>query len=293
MQNIFTKILIYGILYPISLLPLNILYFFARIMQFFVFKVFRYRKDVILTNLQTSFPDKTKKDISLIYKAFQNHLCNIFIEGVKLLTLSKKELFKRYKCKNPELANQYATAGKSIILMSAHYNNWEWMVLSLSLQFDFHGVGVGAPNSNKVFEKIINKARTRYGTEVVFADKVRDTFLQYEKGKKQVAYMMLSDQSPVSVAKSYITQFLNQPSAMIYGAEYFAKKYDYPVLYYVVNQYKTGYYEIELRPISSTPQSENYGGIIEKYIAHLEKDIQSAPAYWLWSHKRWKHKISL
>jgi len=198
---------------------------------------------------------------------------------------------KRYRCVNPEMVNDYFKQKKSVILMSSHYNNWEWMVLSLSLQFDFHGIGVGKPNSNKVFEKIINKARTRYGTEVIFADTVRNDIKKYDQEQKQCAYMMLSDQNPPNVEKSYITRFMNQPSAMIYGAEYFAKKYNYPVLYYVVKQRKRGYYEIEIKKITDNPQNEPYGSIIEKYIHYLQQTICEKPEFWLWSHKRWKHKV--
>jgi KDO2-lipid IV(A) lauroyltransferase len=247
--------------------------------------------EVVRRNLSNSFPGKSKKELKIIERQYYRHLVNLFVEGIKLLTLSKKTLMKRYYCINPDLANEYYTKGKSIILMSSHYNNWEWMVLSLSMQFKFHGIGVGKPNTNKVFEKIINRARTRYGTEVVFADTVRETVHNYDRLHKVCAYMMLCDQSPGNVKKSYITTFMNQPSSMIYGAEYFAKKYDYPVLYYVVNQKKRGYYEIELTKITDNPQAVPYGSIIEDYIRYLQRDIANHPPFWLWSHKRWKHHI--
>jgi len=286
-----TRIAIYGFLYPLSLLPLSVLYGIGAGIRFFVYTIFHYRLKVVRKNLKKSFPYKSDNELKTIEQKYYRHLANLFVEGIKLLTISKKTLIKRYYCKNPEIVNAYFTQGQSVILMSSHYNNWEWMVLSLSMQFDFHGIGVGKPNSNKVFEKIINKARTRYGTEVIFADTVRDTILQYDQQQKFCAYMMLCDQSPANVEKSYITTFLNQPSAMIYGAEYFAKKYNYPVFYYVVKQTKRGYYEIELTKITDTPQSEPYGNIIEEYVKKLQQDIEQKPQFWLWSHRRWKHKL--
>jgi KDO2-lipid IV(A) lauroyltransferase len=287
-----TKIGIYCFLYPLSLLPMRLLYGIGAGIRFFLCHIFHYRKEVIINNLRKSFPQKTEKELAEIMQKYYVHLCNIFMEGVKLLTLSKKSLMKRYHCKNPQTVNAYFTQGKSVILLSSHYNNWEWMVLSLSMQFYFHGIGVGKPNSNKVFEKIINRARTRYGTEVVFADTVRDVIQQYDQQQKQCAYMMLCDQNPPNVEKSYKTMFLHQYSAMIYGGEYFAKKYNYPVFYYVVKQIKRGYYEIELTEITHTPQTDSYGSIIEKYVKYLQQDIEYQPQFWLWSHKRWKHKIT-
>ncbi|MDR0368444.1 MAG: lysophospholipid acyltransferase family protein [Bacteroidales bacterium] len=285
------RIVIYGFLYPLSLLPLPVLYGMGGCIRFFIYRVFRYRVEVVRTNLGNAFPEKSKKELRAIEKAYYKHLVDLFMEGVKLLTLSRKHLMKRYHCENPDTVNDYFKQGKSVILLSSHYNNWEWLVLSLSMQFLHHGIGVGKPNSDKVFEKIVNRARTRYGTEVVFADTVREVFARNEKENKRCAYMMLADQSPASVEKSYITMFLHQPSAMIYGGEYFAKKYNYPVLYYVVKKKARGYYTIVLKNITDTPQQLFQGEIIETYVKYLEQDIEENPQCWLWSHKRWKHTI--
>jgi len=288
----FTRIGIYCFLYPLSLLPMRVLYGIGAGVRFFLCRVFRYRQKVVRENLKKSFPQKTESELAAIERNYYVHLCNLFVEGVKLLTISKKSLMRRYRCVNAGVVNTFFEKGKSVILLSSHYNNWEWMVLSLSMQFSHHGVGVGKANSNKVFEKIINRARTRYGTEVIFADRIREAMENYAQSGKRCAYMMLSDQNPPNVEKSYKTTFLNQPSAMLYGSEYFAKKYDFPVFYYVVKQRKRGHYEIELTQITDTPQSEPYGSIIEQYIKQLERDICEKPEFWLWSHKRWKHKIN-
>lgn len=287
-----TWIAIYGFLYPLSLLPLSILYGIGTCIRFFTYTVFHYRVQVVQENLKKSFPDKSEKELYAIERAYYKHLTNLVMEGVKGLTISRKNLMKRYYCQQPDIVNNYFEQGKSVILLSSHYNNWEWMVLSLSMQFSHHGIGVGKANSNKVFEKVINKARTRYGTEVVFADTIRNVFEKNDKQDILCSYMMLSDQSPASVEKSYITTFLHQPSAMIFGGEYFAKKYNYPVIYYAVKQIKRGYYEIVLENITDTPQQLPQGEIIDKYIHYLEKDINQNPQFWLWSHRRWKHKLN-
>ena len=287
-----TKIAVYCLLYPLSLLPMAILYGVAKIIYLVLYQLIRYRINVTRTNLKNSFPTFSRSKLKQIEKAYYVHLCNLFVEGVKMLSISRKELMKRYRCKNPELVNQYFEQKKSVILMSSHYNNWEWMVLSLAMQFKHHGIGVGKENSNKSFEKTINLFRTRYGTEVVFAKTIRDVFQQYDNQQKPTAYMMLSDQAPGSVKNPFMVNFLHQPSDMIFGGEYFAAKYDYPVLYYVVNQKNRGFYEFELELITDNPTLTSYGDITKKYTQLLERDITNEPAYWLWSHKRWKHTIN-
>lgn len=283
-------LLFYGLLYPLSLLPMQILYTLAYPIYITLTYIIKYRKRITIENLTFSFPNKTHAEILTLYKLYNRHLSHIIVEMLKMLTISKKNLDKRYYCKNPEIVNSYFEQKKSIILLSAHYNNWEWMILQLDSMFKHHGVGVGKANSNKKFEYLINKARTRYGTEVVFADHVRELFEKNNTEQTPAAYMMLSDQSPNNLKKSYITNFLNQESCMIFGGEYFAKKYDLPVFYYQVVQDKPGYYHIELELITKNPNTIQHGEITEKYSQLLEKTIRQKPEFWLWSHRRWKNR---
>ena len=288
-----TKLLIYLFLYPISLLPMTLLYGIGKIIRFFIYTLFRYRTKVTRLNLKKSFPDASDNELKKIEKQYYTHLCNLFVEGIKLLSISRKKILQRYVCLNPEIVNKYYDQGKSVILMSSHYNNWEWMVLSLAMQFKHHGVGVGKENSNKSFEKTINIFRTRYGTEVIFAKTIREAFKQYNEQQKLTAFMMLSDQTPGSTKNPFIIEFLHQPTDMIYGGEYFALKYNYPVFYYCVKQKKKGYYEFELELITDNPSTTEYGFITKKYAQYLERDINHAPTFWLWSHRRWKHNVEL
>lgn len=288
-----TKFVIYILLYPLSLLPMNALYGIGKLILFFLYTLCGYRKKDVRTNLKNSFPTADKTYLSAIEKKYYAHLCNLFAEGIKMLSISRHEIMKRYRCKNPELVNRYFDAGKSVVLLSSHYNNWEWMVLSLSMQFKHHGVGVGKENTNKSFEKSVNLFRTRYGTEVVFAKTIREVVKQYHNEQKLTAYMMLCDQTPGNTKKPFIINFLNQATDMIYGGEYFARKYNYPAVYYIVKQTKRGYYEVELELISENPQETAHGDIIRSYAHLLERDINNEPALWLWSHKRWKHKVEL
>ena len=280
-----------SLLLIISYLPMRVLYLLFYPFYFVIHYIIKYRKTITLQNLTLSFPEKENKDILMLYKLFQKHLADLGAEMVKMLSISRKSVEKRYKCVNPEMVNQFYRQGKSVILISSHYNNWEWMVLRLDEMFLHHGIGVGKANTNKNFEKWINKRRTRFGTEVIFADNIRDAFEKYNSQNTQCAYMMLGDQSPNNLKKSHITTFLNQESCMIYGPEYFAKKYDLPVLYYEVMKTKRGFYEVHLELITEKPQETAGGEIIEKYVQLLEKTIKKTPQFWLWSHRRWKNRI--
>ena len=248
MKLILNYILFYGFLIPLSLLPMRFLYFLSNIVKFLLYNIAGYRKKVVMENLSFSFPNKSEAELKEIASKFYSHLADLFLEAVKMLTISKKNLMKRYKCVNPEILSSYYPH-RSIILVSAHYNNWEYMVASLAMQFDFHAIGVGKRMSNEVFEKLMHKKRTRYGTEVCYADNSRKVFEQYHNNKPCV-YMLLSDQSPNDINKCYWIDFLNRKTAFIYGCEYFAKKYDYPVFFYHVKKIKRGYYEFEIKEVA-------------------------------------------
>ena len=273
-----------------SYLPLSVLYVLFEPFYLIITYIIKYRKSVTLENLTLSFPEKSRKEILALYKLYQKHLTDLGVEMIKMVSISKKCVEKRYTCVNPEIVNQFYRQGKSVILMSSHYNNWEWMVLRLDDMFLHHGIGVGKANTNKVFEEWINKRRMRFGTEVIFADAIRETFEQNIQQNKLCTYMMLSDQSPNVLKKSYVTTFLNQESCMIYGAEYFAKKYNFPVIYYEVIKIKRGLYKVELELITENPNETFNGETIEKYVQLLEKTIKKVPEYWLWSHRRWKNR---
>lgn len=273
---------------PISWLPLSILYLISDLIYLLLYRAFAYRKTVVRENLTKSFPEKSLDEIKEIEKAFYKHLADIFVEGLKVISIRKNNLLKRYRCINPELITPYFQEPKSLILVSAHYNNWEYMVASLGLQFDFHGVGVGKRMSDKAFESFMHERRTRYGTEVCYNDNTTETF-ENNLGRPTV-YMLLADQNPNDENKSYWLSFLNQDTATIYGPEYLAKKYDFPVFYYTVNKVRRGYYEFELSLIENNPQASKYGDITESHFKTLENNIIRRPEFWLWSHRRWKFK---
>jgi len=284
----FSKLIYYIFVFPLSLMPLPVLYGFTRFFMFIVYRIFGYRKEVVLMNLRNSYPAKTETEIQQIADDFYTHFGELAAEGIKGFTIGEKELMARYHFTNPELVEEMYKAGRSVILVSGHYNNWEFLVQSLDLQFSHQGVGVGKPISNQGFGKIMDDARMRFGNLIWDHTNVRQNFEGFIKNKKLFACMLLSDQSPSNHTKAFWMRFLNQDTPVLYGPEYFAKKYDVPVFFYIVNKIKRGYYELTLTPVTYHPKDEPYGDIIYKTNKLLEANMTN-PAEWLWTHKKWKY----
>ena len=253
-----------------------------------VYHIARYRRNVTHTNLAHAYPERSSEERMTIERAYYHHICDLLLEGIHSLYASRRSIRKRYHFANPQLVNQYYERGQSVILMSSHYNNWEYMVSSLNFQLLHHGIGVGKPLNNKLVAHYITRRRSRFGTEIVDHTNVRQVIDYYQQHKVPCAYMMLSDQSPSNERKSYWTTFMHQETPFLYGAEYFARKYDLPVLYYAVAKTRRHHYEVHFSTLCDKPNELPPYAITAQYVNLLKETIDAQPEYWLWSHRRWK-----
>ncbi len=278
----------YNFLLPVAYLPLWLLYFFSSLLWPVVYYVARYRLKVVRSNLERCFPQMTKQELRHIERQYYRHMTDLLAEGIYNLRAPLSKVRKHYVFENAELIERFYKQGRSVVLMSSHYNNWEYMITSLDSRIRHHAVGVGKPLDNKGFGYFITNRRARYGTEIVDQNNVRQMMAYYDRWKVPVAYMMLSDQSPSNPHRSYWTSFLGQDTPFLFGAEHFARKYNMPVILYDVRKTKRGHYCVRFELMTDSPNSLPEGSITRQYAQHLEQLIHEHPQYWLWSHRRWK-----
>lgn len=284
-----SKIAFYVFVYPISHLPLGILYFFTDIFYFFIYYLIGYRKKVIFQNLRNSFPEKSEREIKSIAQKFYRHFTDLLAEGVKNLSISQKQLLKRVKIEHPELLQRLYNENRSVLLVSGHYNNWELLITSQALLFPHQAVGIGKPLTSKFWDKKLNDLRARNGMRIINNRNVNEKLTEWKN--ESIAILSLSDQSPGDSFKSYWMEFLNQPTAVLFGTELLANEYDMAVVFFHMKKVKRGHYAIEMELITENPHKETYGFITESHTRKLEQIIREKPEYWLWSHKRWKREI--
>ena len=285
----FAKISYYIFVVPFSHLPLPVMYIFTDFLYLLLISFVPYRKDVIEANIARSFPNKSLKERKAIKRKFYRHFTDMLAEGIKSLTISKKELQKRLTVKNPEIMQDLYASGKNVLLVSGHYNNWEWLVTGQGLLFEHKAVGIGMPLSSTFWDDKINDRRSRYGMKVVHAKNYASELDKMPNEK--IAILVLSDQAPGNSLKSYWMDFLNQNTAVRFGAELMANQLDYAVVFFATRKIKRGYYQMELSSITDNPKDMKWGEITEAHTHLLENEIKSAPQYWLWSHKRWKREV--
>ena len=262
----------------------------ADIVYLIIYYLVGYRREVVRRNLANAFPEKNEAERRGIERRYYRYLADIAVEFVHNMYASPASIKRRYRFTNRQLVDRYYERGQSIVLLSAHYGNWEYMVSSLNMQLLHHGIGVGKPLNDKITGPYIAKKRIRYGTEVVDQRDVRQVVEFYHRHRVPCALMMLGDQSPSNPVKSYWTTFLNQDTGFLDGGEVLGKKFGYPVFYLHVLREHRGYYRVQMKTLCAQPKTSAEGEITTAYARQLEQNINEQPFLWLWSHDRWKWK---
>ncbi len=282
--------LFYGFVWLITWLPLRVLYFLSDICYLIIYYVAGYRKKVVRTNLEKSFPQKSTAELRKIERKFYRFFCDVFVETAYQMHISKAEMLKRMNfCNVDVLLEQYAK-GKSCLLMTAHYGNWEWAsALSLSLPSDKPLYGIYKRLNDKNFDNFICELRTKSTGKNIEKNDLLRKMVRLKNNAELAMFGMISDQSPDWKSLNYWTTFLNQDTPVVTGTEVLARKFDYPVYYAEITRVKRGYYKCEFIPVSMEPSQTSEFEITEKYIQLLQKTIELKPELWLWSHRRWKH----
>ena len=272
----------------VGFMPFSVMYLFSDLVYFIIYHVIGYRRKVVHANLSSSFPEKDEAEIRKLTVKYYHHLCDISLESIKGFTMSGKELIRRHHILNPELGDYYFDKGISSIAVPAHYNNWEWGSLSPGLQLKYPIVGFYKPLSNHLVDKFVKTHRAKFNTKLASIGETAITFTDLVA--KPNAFLMASDQSPSNLKDSYWFDFLNQDTPWLHGPEKYARKYNLPVVYVDIQKVKRGFYDLKLILLTDDPSSLPDGEITRLYVQQLEKAILNEPAYWLWSHKRWKYK---
>ncbi len=278
--------ILYGFLKLLSLIPLQLLYLLSDFVYVLLFYVFGYRKKVVLNNLAIAFPEKTDEDRKEIMKAFYHNFCDNFIEMIKLMSWSEKEINKRFKG-NAEMLNQWKDKGQSVQVVSGHFFNWEIANLGVGSVCEIPFVVVYMPIKNKAVDKLVYDIRKKTGSILVAATDFRNQVK--ELLKQQYALILVGDQNPGDPSKAYWLNFFSKPAPFVVGPEKGARRNNTVVIYADFYKVKRGYYEYQFDLLTTNPNSLAEGELTRMIVKKIENSIRQRPANYLWSHRRWKH----
>lgn len=267
--------------------PFWMIYFLSDIFYFIVYYIVGYRKEVVLQNLSNSFPEKSEKEIKQISKKYFHHFSDLTLETVKMSGMNEKDYNKRVVIKNQEILNQYFDKNRSVIVLTMHYNNWEWNNC-IALHTKHNMLGIYKPLHNLKFNTFLNNSRKKTGTEMVQDSQVFRRVINADKMNEMIFIWLAADQTPPPSSKFW-TVFLNQETPFFSGPEKIAERSNHPVFFLFMRKVKRGMYEIEFLPLIENPKKVEPKEVLLAYIRKMEEIIREEPAYYLWSHRRWKH----
>ena len=271
-----------------ALLPFWMVFLISDFLFFLLYRIFKYRKKIVLKNLSNSFPNKTPEEINNCAILFYRHFCDLLVETIKGFSLPKKELQKRFVNKNPEVFDTLFKNNKSALLLGSHYGNWEWGSLSFPLAVQHKVIGIYKPLKNKKIDQYLNSLRKRWGMHLV---SMAQTGRAIIKNKDQACiFALIADQTPSDIQNAIWLNFLNQDTPFLRGPEKLASQTGYAVFYYKITKLKRGFYQMEFKELKPGKNEYPKKTITALYANELEKDIKNHPEYWLWSHRRWKRK---
>lgn len=278
----------FPIIWLISILPFPIFYLFSDVIFILVFHIIGYRKKVVYNNIQLVFPNKSDKEILIIRKKFYKHMCDMFLEMIKTMSMSEAEMRKRFQITNIPYVQELEKR-KNIMIMASHYASWEWGII-LQKDIEATAFGVYKKIRNKHFDKLVRNIRAKYNSVLIGTKETIPTVLSNHRNGVKALYGFVSDQSPKLNKAIHWVDFMNINVPAYIGAEMLAKKCDLAVCYFKIEKIKRGYYKATYIPLAENPKDFANYKITDLFIKEVEKQIYEVPEYYFWTHRRWKHR---
>jgi len=287
------QLLVFFLLYPfiwfISILPFRILYLISDIVYILIYHIIGYRKKIVRHNLAIALPQLNAKERLVIEKKSYHHLCDMFLEMIKTMSLSEKEMDKRFTFTNLETLTHMEKEGKSIALMMAHYASYEWAI-SLNKYSSLTSYAIYKKIANKHFDKLVKDIRLKFKALLITTSETIPTIEKNYRDKHLGLYGFASDQSPQLSKTHHWGTFMGIETPVHTGAEMLVKRFDMNVIFMKVKKIKRGYYQATFETMFDEPSTVPNYQISDEFLRRVEKQILEAPEYYLWTHKRWKHK---
>lgn len=279
----------YPLLWLIALLPFRLLYILSDIAYGITYYLIGYRKKTVRENLALTLPHLSAEERLIIEKKSYQHMCDMFLEMIKTMKISRPEIEKRFVFTNMEVYHQLEKQQKSIIIMSSHYASYEWLI-SVNYHTNFEGFAVYKKINNQYFDELVKKIRGKFNAHLIHIFETASVIRSNENKQIKGVYGLAADQSPQLKKNSHWEKFLGIEVPVYTGGEALSKKFDMNVMYLKVKKVKRGHYHASFEVLADDVQALPKFELTKRYLQKVEEQIYEAPEYYLWTHKRWKHR---
>ena len=275
------------LLKALTRIPLPFLYAWARLIDWVAFYLLRWRREYTERDVGNAFPERSATERSTILRQSYRNAADTLVEAFWGFGASAKALKRRVVFENPEVIKLRAEAGQSVVLLTAHYGNWEWLLLAAGVEFGIPIDVLYQPQRIAAFYSFLREARGRFGGKLI--PRKEFIFELMTAGSARV-YALIADQTPRPEDPKLWTRFLQQDTAFFVGAGKIARFLDAQVVYVDMQRVRRGHYTVRFKVLAEPPYADGEDAlIVQRYAAELERAIRASPADWLWLQKKWKY----
>ena len=285
-------ILVFMAWYLLSLLPLRLHYLFSDVILYPLFyHLVGYRLKVVRENLSGSFPEKSEAERRRIERDFYHFLCDYFVETTKLFSMSKREMMRRMTFSGvEEIVEVMKLENKTFCFVYlGHYCNWEWVAsLPYWVPDELHCAQIYHPLRNRSMDALFLRLRNRYGGECIPMKETLRRRIELRRAGQKTIIGFISDQTPKWNSIHHWCTFFHRETPVFIGTEKIGKQVDALIYFADIRRIKRGHYHLVFKPMThQVGQVPDYE-LTDTFTHMLEDMIRERPAFWLWSHKRWK-----
>lgn len=276
------------LLRALTRVPLPVLYALGWLAYFVSFEILRWRRDLARANLRGAFPEKSGPEIESILRKSYRNLGTLIAEAIHGFGAGKEEIMRRVRAENPELPLRYFNEGHSVVLVTGHFCNWEWLLSGTAAALGVPIDAVYKPQRLAAVDRFLREARGRFGSNPIPVK----TFLHEVVRRRRDArvFGLVADQTPMAQEDKHWTVFLHRDTAFYTGAGKIARIVRAPVIFVAMQRVRRGYYTLRFQLLAEPPYAgAGERAVIEAYARALEAEIRTSPADWLWVHRKWKY----
>jgi KDO2-lipid IV(A) lauroyltransferase len=276
------------LLKAVTRVPLPVLYAVGTFLYVVLFYLFRWRRDQVESDIARAFPEKGPEERARILQQSYRNIADVVMEAVWGFGATAEAIAKRVAFENRDVVDAAREARQSVVLLTPHFCNWEWLLPAGGAYFGLPIDAVYQKQRVEFLDRFLRDARTRAGGVPI----VREDFVYELMNRAAVprGYALIADQTPPRDGKKHWSRFLNRDTAFFVGAEKVARFLDSPVLYVAMRRVGRGRYSVRLHPLAMPPfDEEDDTPIMERFARMLEAAVRESPADWLWLQKRWKY----
>ncbi|MBC7467545.1 MAG: lipid A biosynthesis lauroyl acyltransferase [Bdellovibrio sp.] len=275
-----------------SFLPYKLNLYFGNVLAFLWIDIFQIRKDVIYSNLDIVFPNKSFEEKKKIARGSMQSMGRNFFDTFKIPSVDLPWIEKQVRFHGLDHYEKALAEGKGILFLSLHLGSGDLGAAVLAKRLKPIYI-ISKRFRNQFIDTAWFALRGASKTQFIDAHGKKNAFEILGALKKNFGVVFVLDQfmgKPFGV----LTSFFGKKTGTAYGLALFAKKTQAPVVPIYTHWGKDGMLNIsfgeriDLSPFVSDDDETYKCNVTNRFNHEIEKIILQHPEHWMWVHRRWK-----